>query len=178
MYMPTAGCQFSAEDLIIWFLQKVTSSALKGTNVTHTLSMVSKYPSWRLRYCFPKNQIAHTLMCIDTNQNTLCSFENGCQSIFSGIWQQSCNVMMTSSNGNIFRVTGPLCGNSPVKGEFPEQRSVTRSFDVLFDLRQNKMLSKWWWCWWFETPPHPIWRHWNVNQLTRSDTYCQILLSR
>ena len=121
MYMPTAGCQFSAEDLIIWFLQKVTSSALKGTNVTHTLSMVSKYPSWRLRYCFPKNQIAHTLMCIDTNQNTLCSFENGCQSIFSGIWQQSCNVMMTSSNGNIFRVTGPLCGNSPVKGDFPNK---------------------------------------------------------
>ena len=27
--------------------------------------------------------------------------------------------MWTSSNGNIFRVTGPLCGNSPVTGEFP-----------------------------------------------------------
>ena len=33
-------------------------------------------------------------------------------------------VMMTSSNGNIFRVTGPV--------EFPTQRPVTRSFDVLF----------------------------------------------
>ena len=33
--------------------------------------------------------------------------------------------MMTSSNGNIFRVTGPLCGNSPVTGEFPAQRPVT-----------------------------------------------------
>ena len=31
---------------------------------------------------------------------------------------------MTSSNGNIFRVTGPLCG------EFPSQRPVTRGFDV------------------------------------------------
>ena len=38
--------------------------------------------------------------------------------------------MMTSSNGNIFRVTGPLCGNSPVTGEFPSQRPVTRSFDT------------------------------------------------
>ena len=29
-----------------------------------------------------------------------------------------------------------LCaGNSPVNGEFPSQRPVTRSFDVFFDLR-------------------------------------------
>ena len=33
-------------------------------------------------------------------------------------------------------------GNSPVPGEFPSQRPVTRSFDVLFDLRLNKRLSK------------------------------------
>ena len=35
-----------------------------------------------------------------------------------------------------------LCaGNSPVTGEFPAQRPVTRSFDVFFDLRLNKRLS-------------------------------------
>ena len=28
-------------------------------------------------------------------------------------------------------------GNSPVTGEFPAQRPVTRSFDVSFDLRLN-----------------------------------------
>ena len=33
-------------------------------------------------------------------------------------------------------------GNSPVPGEFPSQRPVTRSFDVFFDLRPNKRLSK------------------------------------
>ena len=33
-------------------------------------------------------------------------------------------------------------GNSPVSGEFPAQRQVTRSFDVFFDLRPNKQLSK------------------------------------
>ena len=68
--------------------------------------------------------------------------------------------MMTSSNGNIFRVTGPLCGenaalcagNSPVPGEFPAQRPVTRSFDVLFVLRLNKRLSKQSWGWGFGTP--------------------------
>ena len=32
-------------------------------------------------------------------------------------------------------------GNSPVPGEFPAQRLVTRSFDVFFDLRPNKRLS-------------------------------------
>ena len=28
-------------------------------------------------------------------------------------------------------------GNSPVPGDFPTQRPVTRSFDVFFDLRLN-----------------------------------------
>ena len=50
--------------------------------------------------------------------------------------------MVTSSNGNIFRVTGPLCGEFTGPGEFPAQRPVTRSFDVFFDLRPNKRLSK------------------------------------
>ena len=53
-----------------------------------------------------------------------------------------CHDMMTSSNGNIFRVTGLCAGNSPVTGEFPSQRSVTRSLDVFFDLCLNKRLSK------------------------------------
>ena len=59
--------------------------------------------------------------------------------------------IMTSSNGNIFRVTGP----------FPSQRPMTRSFDVFFDLRLNKRLSKQSWGWWFETPSGSIWRHCN-----------------
>ena len=33
-------------------------------------------------------------------------------------------------------------GNSPVPGEFPSQRPVTRSFDVFFNLHLNKRLSK------------------------------------
>ena len=32
--------------------------------------------------------------------------------------------------------------NSPVNGEFPSQRSVTRSFDASFDLRLYTRLSK------------------------------------
>ena len=56
-------------------------------------------------------------------------------------------------------------GNSPVTGEFPAQRPVTRSFDVVFDLRLNKRLSKQSWGWWTETPSRPLWRHSNENVL-------------
>ena len=52
-------------------------------------------------------------------------------------------------------------GNSPVPGEFPTQRPVTRSFDVFFDLRLNKRLSKQSWGWSFETLSRPLWRHCN-----------------
>ena len=35
-----------------------------------------------------------------------------------------------------------ICGgNSPVPGEFPTQRAVTRSFDAYFDMRPNKRVE-------------------------------------
>ena len=52
-------------------------------------------------------------------------------------------------------------GNSPVTGEFPAQRPVTRSFDVFYDLRLNKRLSRQSWGWWAETLSRPLWRHCN-----------------
>ena len=75
---------------------------------------------------------------------------------------ENIDPMMTSSNGNIFRVTGPLCGEFTGPGEFPAQRPMTRSFDVFFDLRLNKRLSKQPWGWWFETPAWSLWRHRNA----------------
>ena len=58
-----------------------------------------------------------------------------------------------------------LCaGNSPVTGEFPSQRLVTQSFDVFFDLRLNKWLSKQSRRRWFEMPSCSLWRHCNVNK--------------
>ena len=77
------------------------------------------------------------------------------------LWTLISITMMTSSNGKIFRVTGPLCGEFTGPGEFPTQRPVTRSFDVFFDLRLNKRLSKQPWGWWFETPSWSLWRHRN-----------------
>ena len=54
-------------------------------------------------------------------------------------------------------------GNSPVTGEFPSQKPVTRSFDVFFDLHLNKQLSKQSWRRWFETPSCSLWHHCNVH---------------
>ena len=53
-------------------------------------------------------------------------------------------------------------GNSSVTGEFPSHRLVTWSFDVFFDLRLNKWLSKQLRRRWFETPSRSLWRHCNV----------------
>ena len=67
--------------------------------------------------------------------------------------------MMTSSYGNISALLALCAGNSPVPDEFLSQRPVTRSFDVFFNLRLNKRLSKQSWGWWFEMPSRPLWRH-------------------
>ena len=79
--------------------------------------------------------------------------------------------MMTSSNGltwwryqmETFSALLAICaGKYPVPGELLAQRPATRSFDVFFDLRLNKRLSKQWWGWWFETISRPLWRHCNA----------------
>ena len=80
--------------------------------------------------------------------------------------------MMTSSNGNISRFTGHVCGEFNGPGEFPTQRPVTRSFDVYFDLRPNKRLSKQSRGWWFETPSCPFWRERNVFLQRRNVRRC------
>ena len=67
-------------------------------------------------------------------------------------------VMMTSSNGNGFRVTGHLCG------EFTGDRWIprTKASDAeLWCFLWYKRLSKQSWGWWFETPSRSSWRHCN-----------------
>ena len=73
---------------------------------------------------------------------------------------------MTSSDGNIFRVTGHLCG------EFTGLRWIPRTkasdADIFFDLSLNKRLSKQSWGWCFETPSCPLWRQcsvWDVEMI-------------
>ena len=51
-----------------------------------------------------------------------------------------------------------LEGNSPVTGECPSQRPVSRNFAVFFDLCLNKYFKQFR-RWWFEMPSCPLWRH-------------------
>ena len=87
------------------------------------------------------------------NYNPICS----CLTIFSW-WRHQMKTF--------YALLAICAGNSPVPGEFPAQRPVTRSFDIFFDLRLNKRLSKQSWGWWFETPSRPLWRHRNATSMT------------
>ena len=69
-------------------------------------------------------------------------------------------------------------GNSPVTSEFSSQRSVTRSFDVFFDLRLNKRFSKQPRRRWFGTPSRSLWRHCNAYDFCMYVcSYCRIKIS-
>ena len=80
-----------------------------------------------------------------------------------------CQVMhfiMTSSNGNIVRVTGHLCVEFTGHRWIPRTKASDADLWCFLDLRLNKRLGKQWWGWWFETPSRPLWRH--CNLLARS----------
>ena len=72
---------------------------------------------------------------------------------------------MTSSTGNIFRATGPLCGEFTGHRWIFSQRSVTRSFDVLVDLRLIKRLSKKCGPRWFEMAWRLLWHNCNATNI-------------
>ena len=72
--------------------------------------------------------------------------------------------MMTSSNGNIFRVTGPLYGEFTGPRWIPRTKPVTELWCFLSHRCLNKRLSKQSRRWWFETPSCSLWRH--CNDLT------------
>ena len=72
-------------------------------------------------------------------------------------------AMMTSSNGNIFRITGPLCGEYIGHRWIP----LTKASDAelwCFLWSASERLSKQLERRWFETPPRSLWRHCNDDQ--------------
>ena len=77
-------------------------------------------------------------------------------------WYFCIGVYMTTSlNGNVFRVTGHLCGEFTGHRWISFTKASDARLDVFFDLRVNKRLSKHSWGWWFETPSSSLWRHCN-----------------
>ena len=72
----------------------------------------------------------------------------------------------------LYSMLGFRCHYSPVTGRFPSQRPAKWSFDVFFDLRLNKRLSKQSKRWWFETSSRSLWRHGNARPIFRIGCAC------
>ena len=141
------GTKPSSEPVVIFIpvdlaCQIMSSISLRNHCIGVTLAMTSQIIDNAI--------VCSTAWSLPCNQATwqLCCFAP-CSMIFETWWRHQMET---------FSALLALCaGNSPVTGEFPSQRPVTRSFDVFLDLH----LSKQSWGWWFETPSRSLWRHSN-----------------
>ena len=143
--------------------------------------IINKIPIYQeipLQYCIMKSEEL-------TSRSTLFEAKRSRSVLFridernSRLWKNFDKAFSEYVNGDIhswwhhqmetFSALLAICArHSPVSGEFPAQRPVTRSFDVFFDVRLIRRLSKHLRGWWFETLPHPLWRHRNVTINLRS----------
>ena len=112
-------------------------------------------------------EIVHNLMWLPTQFTWLFFFTMGSLIVCCRYsWGRSGlfgHHTMTSSDGNIFRVTGHLCGEFTGPRWILHTKASDAEFDVSFDRRLNKRLSKQSWGWWFETLSCPLWRHYNKS---------------
>ena len=126
------------------------------------------------QYCSTYSKIACDLAI------RLRSWLDFLRTLFSGTPRRGCGVPVWLISTPCWRhqmetfsaLLAICAGNSPVPGEFPAQRPVTRSFDVFFDLRLNKRLSKQSCGWWFQTLSCTLWRHRNVNDTCSNHCWC------
>ena len=85
-----------------------------------------------------------------------------CYSIFCG---QGCKPAWWRHQMETFSALLALCsGNSPVTGEFPAQRPMTRRLMFSLICALNKRFSKQSWGWWFVTPSRSLWRQCNAGR--------------
>ena len=105
---------------------------------------------WRHSNGIPDNTLPQPLMHV-------CPTWSQCVKTYTRIFRniEGHIFIMTSSNGNI--------STWLVLGELPAQMPVTRTFDIFFDVRLNKRLSKQSWGWWLDMPSCSLWRHCNVH---------------
>ena len=149
--MPQSHCWFRRSPVVYAYIQK--NWVIRGS------SNGMKYENPLQKPQLETSCIIYWLFClvIKMSQNDIKKF---CQVVYqpclprdSAWWRHQMETLSALL---------AICGNSPVPGEFPAQRPVTRSFDVFFHLRLNKRLSKQSWGWWFETPASWLWRHCNA----------------
>ena len=132
-----------------------------GKLVLNYCSPYSPELLWLCGEILPRRWPLH--LCLCTSWIALCLPGNALSNIQDGKWAPLSlkSPMITSSNGNIFRVTDTLCGEL-TGGRWIPITMASDAFDVFFDLRLNKRLSKQSRGWWFETLSHSWWRHWRL----------------
>ena len=96
------------------------------------------------------------------------------------IWK----FMMTSSNGNIFRVTGHLSEEFTSLRWIPCTKASDAELWCFLDLHPNKLLSIQLWGLWFDMPSHPLWCHrnllvWNYSCFSGDNelTHCDLMIA-
>ena len=121
--------------------------------MSHWLTFLSVHASCccpitnpQLLYCFKSrcsiNALRHSCVALVTQTNAL-------------------HGMMASSDGIIFRVTGPLWGEYTGHPWIPLTKASDAELRYFFDVRLNKRLSKQSRCWRFETTWWSLWRRCN-----------------
>ena len=107
-----------------------------------------------LEYYYNRNAMLLHSRCRDIDKTGLLlrSVLEQCNSV-STWWRHQMETF--------FALLAICAWNSLVIGDFPAQRLVTRSFDVLFDLCPNERFRKQSRGWWFQTPWRPLGRHCN-----------------
>ena len=131
-----AWCQFAAYDWTPWYVPHI--SIRLNDKIFHCCALVEEGVQIQVRF---SNAIVI----------------EGDLSVTSA----STRDMMTSSNGNIFRVTGHLCRVFTGHRWIPRTKASDAERWCFLDLRLNKRLNKQSWGWWFETASHSLWRHCN-----------------
>ena len=79
---------------------------------------------------------------------------------------------MTSSNENIFRVTGHVWGEFPGHRWIPRTKASDAELWCSLWSASDKPLGKQSCGWWFETLSRPLWRHCSVRFVLLNDIWC------
>ena len=137
---------------------------------------LDEFLKWLLRTAHFRGCKIHSSICCVfcvKNKWRLRIIEAGTSSNFQNEWYcssatidtLSANFIMTSLNGNIFRVTGRLCREFTGHrwSSFRKASDAELRFDKGIHLCLNKRLSKQPRSWWFETPSHSLSRHRNIQ---------------
>ena len=112
---------------------------------------------WRLSQILSDESLSYSLKRISTGEHSLhisWGTHPLCLYFLFSRWRHEMEIC--------FALLALCAGNSPVNGEFLSQEPVMRSFDVFFDLRLTKRLSKQLRRRWFERPSRSLWHHCNV----------------